>query len=188
MKISIRVAATCLAALLALAPRPSAAMGSCSGVISATLLSPLPAPLVVGLELMDNSPRNIDLANRFKAGLKQAGITTDGAPTVQMSMNVTVMSQAPNNAAPVPLQDDNWMNGGLAPSLPDQSRVGGNRQSPGPTTLLMRAEIRRTPADRVAWVGVLQCTENGDDQLARAYDLGKVIGAAIGLRVDQKRF
>ena len=41
-------------------------MGSCSGVISATLLSPLPAPLVVGLQLMDNSPRNIDLANRFK--------------------------------------------------------------------------------------------------------------------------
>jgi len=162
-------------------------MGSCTGVISATLLSPLPAPLVVGLQLMDDSPRNIELANRFKAGLKHAGITTEGPPTVQMTMNVTVMSQAPNNGAPVPLQDDNWMNGGLAPSLPGESRVGGNRQSPGPTTLLMRAEIRRTAADRVAWVGVLQCTENGNDQMARAYDLGTVIGAAIGQRVDQKR-
>jgi len=34
----------------------------------------------------------------------------------------------------------------------------------------------------------LQCTENGNDQMARAYDLGTVIGAAIGQRVDQKRF
>ena len=163
-------------------------MGTCTGEVSATLLSPLPAPLVVGLHLMDNSPRNIELANRFKAGLKQAGIVTDGKPTVQLTMNVTVMTQAPNNAAPIPLQDDNWMNGGLAPSLPDQSRLGGNRQSPGPTTLLMRAEIRRTPADRVAWVAVLQCTEIGDDQPARAYDLGTVIGATIGQRVDQRRF
>jgi hypothetical protein len=147
-------------------------------------------PLVVGVQLMDNSPRNIDLAKSFKAGLRHAGIKTNGAPTVQLTMNVTVMGQGQNNAAPAPVQDDsnNWMNGGLAPSLPGESPVGGNRQSPGPTSLLLRAEIRRSPADRVSWVATLQCTENGDDQKARAYDLGTVIGAAIGLRVDRKRF
>ena len=41
------------------------AAGSCQGTYAATLLQPLPAQIVVGLDIHDRSPRNLRLAEHF---------------------------------------------------------------------------------------------------------------------------
>jgi hypothetical protein len=186
-----RLAGAGAAILAALAAAPAWAMGSCSGTYSATLLRPLPAPLVVGLLVRDDSPRNIDLAAQFTAGLQRAGIAATGAANAQLSLAVTRSDAGGSGgAAPVAPSDNafSWWNGGMDPQSPDESRFGGNRPPPGPATLYLRAEIRPSPADPVAWVATLQCTLQGSDDRQLAFDLGTVIGGAIGRRVEQTAF
>ena len=191
MSIRMRLAGASAAILMALAPLPGWAIDSCSGTYSATLLRPLPSPLVVGLVIQDDSPRNIDLAARFNAGLQKAGIAVTGAANVQLTLRVTLSNDASlGDAAPVPSSDSSssWWNGGANLQLPGQSRFGGNRQSPALVTVRLRAEIRRSPTEPVAWVGTLRCAMQGSDEQQLAYDIGTVIGGAIGQRADQISF
>jgi hypothetical protein len=178
-----------LALLACLAASPGRAMESCSGSYAATLLHKLPKPLVVGLVIQDDSPRNIDLAARFTAGLQRAGIAVGGAASMQLSLLVTITGRGgPDDAAPPPDSAFTWWNGGIDQQLPEQSRFGGVRQNPGPATLRLRAELRRSLADPVAWVATLQCAMQGSDERQLAYDIGTVIGGAIGRRVERKSF
>lgn len=191
MRISPRLAGACAAILACLAAPPGWAMDSCSGSYAATLLHPLPAPLVVGLVLSDDSPRNVDLAARFKAGLRRAGIAVTGTANVQLTLRVTMTGRdGLDDAAPAPPSDPgfSWGNGGTDPQLPGESQFGRSRPAPGPVTVRLRAEIRRSPADPVAWVATLQCARNGSDDRQLAYDIGTVLGGAIGRRVGRKPF
>lgn len=191
MRMKLRLSAAAAAILGCLAAAPGWAMDSCSGSYAATLLHPLPSPLVVGLVLSDNSPRNVDLAARFKAGLRRAGIAVTGAATVQLSLRATMSGSdgADDPALPPPAGSGfSWGNGGVDQQLPGESRFGAGRPGPGPVTLRLRAEIRRSPADPVAWVATLQCARQGSDDRELAYDLGTVIGGAIGRRVERRPF
>lgn len=166
-------------------------MESCSGSYAATILHPLPAPLVIGLVIGDDSPRNVDLASRFKAGLQRAGIAVNGVSNAKMTLRVTVSGRDGLDDADRTRQSGSgfsWWNGGADPQLPGQSAFGGTRQAPVPPTLRLRAEIRRSQADPVAWVATLQCAMQGSDERQLAYDIGTVIGRAIGHRVERKAF
>ena len=81
-----------------------------------------------------------------------------------------------------------WMGGGVQPRSPDETRIGRSRQDAPPVTVRLRAELRPSPAAPVAWVATLQCARQGDDDRQLAYDIGRLIGGAIGQRVDQARF
>ena len=180
-----------VAILLALAAAPAAALESCSGSYAATLLRPLPAPLVVGLVVRDNSPRNVDLAARFTAGMQKAGIAVNGPATMQLSLQVTMGDGGgTDDTAPAPPSDPafTWWNGGADPQLPGQSRFGARSPNPGPVMVRLRAELRRSLADPVAWVATLQCAMQGSDERQLAFDIGTVIGGAIGRRVEQQSF
>lgn len=178
------------AMLAAVAARPGQAMESCTGTYSATLLRPLPVPLVVGVAPRDNSPRNLDLVGQFRAGLEKAGVAVTGTPTAQLTLNVTRSSGGFRDDAPEPAPEAGfgWMGGGVDRQLPDESRFGGSRQAAGPVTVLLRAELRRTPTDPVAWVATLQCNMQGNDDRLLSFEIGTLIGGAIGRRVDQARF
>jgi hypothetical protein len=185
------LSAAWLAMVAVAAAHPGWAMGSCSGTYAATLLRPLPAPLVVGLVLRDDSPRNVDLASRFTAGMQQAGIAVTGVANMQLTLVVTLSDNSGfGDAAPAPQSDGSfgWWNGGVDRQLPDASRFGGSRQTPGPVTVRLRAELRPSLADPVAWVATLRCTMQGSDERQLAYDIGTVIGGAIGRRVEQTSF
>ncbi len=189
MSVKVRVFVACLVGLAGFG-HSAWAMGSCSGSYSASLLRPLPAPLVVGVVVLDNSPRNLQLASRFNAGLQQAGIAISGTPTAQMTLTVTLNSGlGGSDAALVPQQDYSfsWRNG-YDLQRPGQTQFGGNRQAPQATTVQLRADLRPSLSEPVAWVATLQCTMQGSDEDQLAFDIGSLLGGGIGKRVDQAPF
>lgn len=187
-----RLAGACAALAIMFAPLPGRAMESCAGTYSATLLRPLPAPLVVGLLVRDDSPRNVDLAAQFNAGLQKAGVAVAGAANVQLTLTVTISGAGGGGDGVAPMSDpdssSSWWNGGVTQQYADESRFGGAPQAPGPGTLQLRAELRPSMAEPVAWVASLQCSLQGSDDRQLAYDMGTVIGGAIGRRVEQGSF
>lgn len=181
----------CAALIAVLAASPVWAMGSCSGTYAATLLSPLPSPLVVGLVLRDDSPRNIGLAAQFRAGMQKAGVTVNDVANTQLTLVATMSGPAGSGDPARPPPSDSsfsWWNGGVDRQLPDQSRFGGDRRNAGPMTLQLRAQLRTAPDAPVAWVATLQCAVQGNDERQLAFDIGTVIGGAIGRRVEQTAF
>ena len=65
------------------------AAGSCQGTYAATLLQPLPAQVVVGLDIRDRSPRNLQLAERFLTGIRDAGIVVGAQPNVLLHVSIS---------------------------------------------------------------------------------------------------
>jgi lipoprotein signal peptidase len=51
--------------------------------------------------------------------------------------------------------------------------------------LMLRARLRDAQTDTVDWIATLQCTPQGNDNRQLAYDLGTLIGGAIGKRIDR---
>jgi len=49
-------------------------MPSCQGSYAATLLQPLPERVVVELDILDRSKRNLMLGDRFLMGVREAGV------------------------------------------------------------------------------------------------------------------
>jgi hypothetical protein len=189
MRAAKRIAAAALALIVAGVVAPALAAESCRGTYSATLIQPLPKPLVVGLIVRDDSPRNLTLAAKFKAGMQHAGVSVNGAPTARLSLTVA-LTGGMADAAPVASDDDSfsWIGGGVQLQAPDQSRFGRPSQTVRPMTVQLRAEVRAAAGGPVAWVATLRCAMRGDDEQKLAYDIGTAIGRAMGRRVDQARF
>ena len=97
------------------------------------MLQPLPAPLVVGLVVRDDSPRNLDLAAQFNAGLQQAGIVVTGTPTAQLTLHATFSGNGPDDAAREANPDTSasWWNGGVTQQYAPSSQFGGGRKCSG---------------------------------------------------------
>jgi len=165
------------------------AMDSCSGTYSATLIKPLPDPLVVALLVRDDSPRNLALAAKFKAGMQSAGLAVSGTPTAQLSLIATLQGGM-YDAAPVPSADDSfsWMGGGIQLQSPDESRFGRPSPNAPPRSLQLRVDVRAEAGGPVAWVATLRCAMQSNDEQLLAYDIGVVIGHAMGQRADQIPF
>ena len=189
MRMRTRAALAGMALLIVGAAPPPPAISSCSGTYSAALLRPLPAPLVVGLVASDDSPRNLELAARFRAGMQKAGASMAGAPTVQLRLAVTMNGGLePAGPAAPPGRAFSWVGGGVDRQFPDQTRIRRPGWNTPPMTVQLRAELRPSQAEPVAWVATLQCAMQGDDEQQLAYEIGTLIGGTIGRRVDQTSF
>jgi hypothetical protein len=187
---NLRKALTALGlALIASATvRPVWSMATCSGSYAATVLGSLPKPLVVGLMVSDDSRRNLDLAAQFRDGMRSAGVAVTGVPNAQLWLAVALSGRPGDVASGLPPGAAfSWMAGGIHPQLPDQDRIGGPQQA-GQTTVQLRAELRPLPSGPVVWAAELQCAMQGDDERQLGYDLGSVIGGAIGRRVERTSF
>jgi hypothetical protein len=189
------------AACVAIGAGQASAMDSCTGKYSAALLHPLAEPAVVALDLRDSSDVNVALGQAFTKGMREAGRLVSGTPTVRLSLSYQVIGQGGgdagggglNQGGGAPTGWSNWSGGGAAAlqggqtlALPDFPRYGVfSPQQPVQSALLvLRAEARNTHDNTLDWVASVQCKMQGTDNQILAYQLGYLIGGAIGKRRD----
>jgi hypothetical protein len=189
------------AAFLAISLGQACAMDTCSGQYSAALLHPLPAPMVVGLQLSNPSDRNVSLAKAFTNGMREAGLVVTGTPTVQLSLTAQVLGQGGGSTSGGGLNPgggtqsgaSSWSGGGASslqggqnPALPDfpDSSIFAPQQPVQSALLVLRVEARNTQDNTLSWIAVVQCTMQGTDDQTRAYELGHLVGGSIGKRLD----
>ncbi len=173
------------------------AMSSCTGTYSAALLHALTTPTIVALDLADSSVVPARLAQAFTNGMQAAGVTVTGTPTVHLRLSYEVMRQGggrsggsgPSTGGGSAPGWSSWSGGGTAslqggrtlalPDIPNYS-VFSPRQPVQSAVLMLRAEARNTGAARPNWVATVQCTMQGTDNRTLAFQLGQLIGGAIG--------
>jgi hypothetical protein len=169
----------------------AAAMPTCEGTYAATLLQPLPTPMVVGLDVRDDSPANRRMADRFLAGLREAGVAVGAPPNVLLTISSSrlgVTSGQQGGGAEEDLPDLAGIEeGGLqptAPGLPNLPRPTGLPSRP--RLLGMRIEATAGQTMQIVWVASVQCRIIGTDDGQRAQDMGRAIGAALGQRIERR--
>ena len=169
------------------------AMSSCDGTFAATSLHPLPSPMVVGLDIHDASPANQKLADRFIAGLRNAGITVGDHPNVLLHISTSQLggssSQTDQGFEPS-YSDMSGLSGGIPAGMPPMpnARITSPRPAPSPPLLILRIDATEGQVSRISWVASAQCRRTGSDDEQLAQDLGLVFGAVIGKRVERRPF
>jgi hypothetical protein len=178
------------------------AMDSCAGKYSAALLSPLTDPTVVALDLRASFDINAPLAQAFTNGMREAGLAVSGTPTVKLTLSYQVIGQGGgsgtsggglNQGGGGQTGWTSWtggaagaLQGGQTLALPDiPSYDAFSPQQPVQSALLvLRVEAHNAQDNTLAWVASVQCTMQGTDNQTLAYQLGYLIGGAIGKRRD----
>lgn len=167
------------------------AAGSCQGTYAATLLQPLPAQVGVGLDIRDRSPRNLQLAERFLTGIREAGIAVGTQPNVLLHVTVSLLgdvSSRLSRGAEQSYSDLSGIHGGTQLSLPALPSTGltAPRSPPPPPLLFLRVDATEGKASRISWIASVQCRMIGSDEGQLAQDLGRVIGSVLGQRVERR--
>jgi hypothetical protein len=167
------------------------AAGSCQGTYAATPLQPLPAQVVVGLDIHDRSPRNLRLAERFLAGVREAGVATGAQPSVLLHVSTSRLgdgSSQSSRGSEKSYPELFGLQGGGQPKLPALPATGvtAPRSPPGQPLLFMRVDATAGEATRISWVASVQCRMVGSDEGQLAQDLGRVIGSALGQRIERR--
>lgn len=192
-----------LAAALA---APAAAMNACTGQYSAAALSPLPSPTVISLDLSGSTVTPPDLARAFTRGMQEAGQSVASPSNAVLTLSWSVLGQGGSggnggsNPTGTPYAGGNaadwsnwsgsntaWLQGGESvalPGIPSYTMFSPKRAVQS-ALLVMRAQVRPSGAAVAAWIATVQCTMQPVDNNELAYQLGHLIGSAIGHEVNQ---
>jgi len=166
------------------------ALPTCEGTFAATSLQPLPTRPVVNLDIYDQSPENKRLAERFLAGVRGAGVAVDVQSNVQLHATISILGEKPDRfrAAEQTYPGMMALQGGIYPSLPamPSSRLTTPRPSAAQRVLVLRIDASEGQAARISWIASIQCRRTGLDDGQLAQDLGQVIGAALGQRIERR--
>ena len=193
------VSASRNAALLALAATlwcgGASGAPSCPGTYAATSLQPLPERVVVNLDIRDRSKRNLMLADRFLSGVREAGVTVGQDANVLLHVSTSRLGETSSGAARGPERSYSELGGlaggGRLPRLPQMPAAGmrGSRSTPTASPLLaLRVDATAGKDARIAWIASMQCRVTGSDEGRVAQELGRVIGGALGTRVERQAF
>lgn len=169
----------------------AAAMPDCTGTYAATLLQPLPASVVVGLDIHDRSSGNLKLADRFLAGVRDAGVSVGTPPNVLLHVSTALLggtSGTPGNKSEKSYSELSGIEGGVhlsLPTMPD-THLAVRRAPPAMPLLVVRVDATEGSATRIAWVASMQCRMTGTDEGQLAQELGRVVGGALGRRVERR--
>jgi hypothetical protein len=170
-----------VAAIVAVAPvAPSAwALDVCTGVYSGGALHALPSPVVVQVQSMLNSQALIALQDRFLSGLRRAGVSFEGTPT--LLMNVTAAVTPPNATAAALPQTGSYTGFGWAgdTSATATSVIGG--------TLNMSLTLTNAATYETNWVGTVSCTVQTNDKPLLAEQIGELLGRNFGQNFIERR-
>jgi hypothetical protein len=177
------------------------AMETCNGEFSSSPLRPLPDSPVVGLDLADSSAANAALATAFTSGMQSAGTQVPGSQKATVTLRLTwqVVGQGASNpgsggnspGGPVSTDGSPWagnsqtfLQGRIDRALPDMPNydVFAPGQSAQSGLLMFRVEARDPTGATIYWISSAQCTLQGGDNQKLAYQLGHLIGSAIGQR------
>jgi hypothetical protein len=169
----------------------AAATPTCQGSYAATLLQPLPAQVVVDLDVQDRSPRNVKLAERFLTGIRDAGVAVGAQPNVLLHVSVSQLGDLSSRQSHGAEQGDSELSGiqgGARLSLPALPATGlaAPRPPPPSSLLFLRVDATEGKASRISWVASVQCRRVGSDDGQLAQDLGRVIGSALGQRIERR--
>lgn len=185
---------------------PAAGMNACTGQYSAVALSPLPTPTVISLDLSGSTVTAPDLARAFTRGMQDAGQQVGSPSNAVLTLSWSVIGQgggsgnSGDGGTGTPFAGGNaadwsnwsgsnsaWLQGGATAALPGIPSY--SMFSPKPTAqaalLVMRAQVRPSGAAVAAWIATLQCTIQAVDNTQLAYQLGHLLGAAIGREINQ---
>jgi hypothetical protein len=168
---------------------------SCKGTYAATLLQPLPAPIVIGLDLSDPSPSNIRLGQRFLDGMRSVGVKVGPPSTVTLHVTVSWLGGGPasygggGGGQEDTYSDVGGLDGGVSRLLPTppSRNLLASQTPPSPPLLFLRVDATEGQETRIAWVASVQCQVTGSDDGQLAEELGGVIGQAVGQRIERRR-
>jgi hypothetical protein len=166
---------------------------TCQGTFAAELLHPLPAPVIAGLDLHDRSPDHLRLGERFLAGMRSAGVDVGPRPNVLLSITssrLEIPADQPDSRAERDATPPSGLQGGVQQSLPamPDTYIGETSSPPSPPTAIYRVEAKEPSAAEISWVANVQCKMLGTDEGAAVEDLGRVIGGALGKRIERGPF
>jgi len=163
-------------------------MSTCNGTYAATLLQPLPTPMVVALDIRDDSPANVRMGDRFLAGLRDAGVAVGAAPNVVLHVatyRIIGTPKRPEDGEERSYSEMSGLGGGHQYEVPAVSGVPLVPRGPSAAPMLiLRIEATEGQAQRTSWVASVQCQLIGTDDGQRAQDIGRVLGAVLGQRVE----
>lgn len=182
-----------VAAMIVVGFVPAAGAEGCAGSIAATLIHPLPQPVIVALDPRDDAPESRARAAQFMQGLRDGGAKLDGTPTVSLGIAYSFIGLDSDRPAAPPRDsytDFGGLAGGMNPALPAETRLRLRPPSHphDPVTLVLRADLTRHGATQVLWVASLQCQLSEQEATSLAYDLGRLIGGSIGRTMARRVF
>lgn len=186
---------------------PAAAMDACSGQYSAAALSPLPTPTVISLDLSGSTITPPALVQAFAQGMQDAGQRVGTPSNAVLTLSWNVMGQGGGSGTGggsgigSPYAGDNatgwsnwsgsnaaWMQGGETAALPGipSYTMFSTKRAVQSALLVLRAQVRATGAGVAAWIATLQCTMQPVDNSKLAYELGRLLGSAVGREISER--
>ena len=173
----------------------ASATPSCQGTYAATSLQPLPGRVVVDLDIRDRSPRNLTLAERFLGGVRGAGVAVGRDANVLLHVSTSQLGETSSGvtrgAERTYSELGGLAGGGMRPELPPMPATGTRASRPAPPAqplLVLRMDATVGAETRSAWIASVQCRMTGSDEGDVAQELGRVIGGALGKRVERQAF
>src|ERR1700722_13386755 len=185
---------------------PAVARDACTGQYSAAALSPLPTPTAISLDLSGSTVTAPNLVQAFTQGMQDVGQRVGTPSNAVLTLSWSVLGQGGadwnggGNGTGTPFAGNDatnwsnwsgsntaWLQGGETAALPGIPSY--TMFSPKPAVqsalLVLRAQARPTGAAVAAWIATLQCTMQPVDNNKLAYQLGRLVGAAIGREINQ---
>lgn len=183
---------------------PAGAMNACTGQYSAAALSPLPTPTVISLDLSGSTVTSPELAQAFTRGMQDVGQHVGTPSNAVLTLSWSVSGQggginAGRNGSGSPFAGDNaagwgnwsggnaaWLQGGETAALPGipSYTMFSPKHAVQSALLIMRAQVRPSGAGGAAWIATLQCTIQPVANTELAYQLGRLIGSAVGHEIS----
>lgn len=169
----------------------ASAMGTCDGTYAAFLLHALPQRPVVRLDVRNTAPANQRLADRFLAGMREAGVSTGANPdvTLHVTTSVSIDNAGGSNRRPErraaglsALQSGNLPSRQVMP----RGRLRTPSQARSAPLLELDVDAIRRTETRVSWRVSVHCRPTGTDRGQLAQDLGLVVGRALGRRIERR--
>jgi hypothetical protein len=168
---------------------------NCQGTYAATSLQPLPERVVVDLDIRDQSPRNLMLADRFLKGVREAGVAVGQDANVLLHVSTSRLGEtssgATRGAERTYSELGGLAGGGMRPKLPPMPATGmrtSRPASPAQPLLVLRVDATIGKDTRIAWVASVQCQMTGSDEGSVAQELGRVLGGALGKKAERQAF
>jgi hypothetical protein len=133
------------------------------------------------------------LADRFLRGVREAGFAVGQGANVLLHVSTSQLGETSSGAARGAERTYSELGGprGRRPRLPPVPATGmrASRSAPAAQPLLaLRVDATEGKNARIAWIASLQCQMTGSDEGGVAQELGRVIGGALGKRVERQAF
>ena len=150
---------------------------------------------MVELDIRDRSKRNLMLADRFLTGVREAGVAVGQDANVLLHVSTSRLGETSSGA--VRGEERNYAElgglagGGMRPRPPAMPTTGmmASRSAPAAQPLLVvRVDATAVKDARIAWVASMQCQMTRSDEGQLAQELGRVIGGALGTKVERQAF